>query len=98
MEKKITEIKVAADAAIVKGWTYSGRKGFCLDAVYVLEDGTAYPTRICAERKKDVLPRLEKDRANAASGAMVASFIDGKYWGTISRYQIGLSGLVPTTA
>lgn len=94
-EKRITSI-TPITGQIYKGMTNSGRRGFILDVTYLLDDGTTEKSNVSANRKKDVLPRLERDRANAATGAMKASYFDGRFSGTVSRYTIGMRGLEAT--
>jgi len=95
-DKRITEIRVAPDAKITKGMTYSG-PGFFLPSTLVLEDGSEFSSSITARRKKDVMPRLDRDRANAANGSMTAAFVDGKFFGTSTKYTMGSGRMVPIT-
>ena len=89
------DVVIEAAGTITKGMTLRG-PGFILPVTYHLEDGTTVNSHVSSERKKNVLPRLERDRANAASGAMKAIFQDGRFFGTVTSYDIGARGLVAT--
>jgi len=81
---------------IYKGTTHYGRPGFILDVTYTLADGREVPTTVCAERKKDVLPALQREIQNAANGSLRATLSeDGEFWGTVCKFTIGAFGMVP---
>lgn len=93
---RITKVTVQPGAVITKRTTNSGRKGFGIEVIYTLENGQEIPSTTTRERKKDVLPTVERENLSAAAGAMSANFgDDGRFWGTCTRYTIGLHGLVP---
>ena len=95
-EIAITKITPSSQP-IYKGITHSGRRGFVLDITYTLADGRDVPSSVRKERKKDVLPALAREIANAASGAQHANLSDtGEFWGTVTRYSLGTTGLIPT--
>lgn len=97
-DKRITLI-TPTGRPIYKAMTNSGRPGFCLDVIYTLEDGSTQAAHVTAERKKNVLEPLERDRVAAANGSMTATYgADGEFYGTCTRYDIGATGLVPRPA
>lgn len=92
-EKRITKIELV-NGTIYKGMTMRG-PGFIMDVTLHLEDGTLQRSHVDAQRKKDVLPKLERDRRNAENGSMKASFLGSDFFGTVTHSRMDGSGLQP---
>ena len=97
-EIKIIKVEVKPGATITKGMTMRG-PGFAIRVNYTLDGGRVIESYAYAQRKKDVLPRVERENRSAAAGAMSASFNDkGEFWGTVQDYALESSGLLAPVA
>lgn len=90
MRKEILITNVTpAEEPIFKTVTNTGRLGFGINVLYTLEDGQTIKSTIARERKKNVLPAIERERQSIAAKAMTANFNDaGEFWGTTTRYNL----------
>lgn len=82
-ERRITGIEVT-DPVPFKTVGNSGRKGFGLRALYVIEGGEKTTTVVFSERKKDLPARLEREQKNIAAGCLS---LDNGF--VVSRFTIG---------
>lgn len=96
-EIKITKVEARPGYAPAKGMTNCG-PGFILLVIFHLEDGRTIDSHVTARRKKDLGGALERAQRQATEGNLQASYHEGKFFGTVSRYRIGGAGLVPNPA
>lgn len=88
---EIPIIKITAK----NGAIYKLGQRFALDVTYELKDGRTFEGCIDRDKKKNVLPGLERANQSAAAGAFFASFHNGEFFGTVQKWSIGGAGLVP---
>lgn len=88
-DAKIISVKIAEGSVIHKTLNAYNQKVFGIATVLELEDGRKIPSLKTTQKKKDLMPSVERMNAHAQDGTLSACFReDGSFWGTSTKYRI----------